>query len=337
MDRKKILLLLGALVIAIGTAMMARSMFAGAAAPSAQAVAVEPEGPKVLVAQRALPVGTIITADSVSYQNWPKEMVQDAYFIDGEADMSKLLGTVVRNPITAGQPITQGSLVAPGDRGFLAAALGPGMRAVTITVSQKTGVAGFIFPGDHVDLLLTSSVKAQDGDDDQALKTTETILRNLRVLATDQATNTEVVDGKSIVRTSKTVTIEVTRHSHFYVWQMIVPLLIVPGMAFAVFFLPPPDLSDRMTVIIASLLTVVALSYSLHSGLPKIPYLTVIDWLFVLAYAFLGLAMAGMVWISTVHHRDEARALRYDRLLRWMYPAAYVLSAGVMVSAAVFF
>ena len=134
-----------------------------------------------------------------------------------------------------------------------------------------------------------------------------------------------------------TVTIEVTRHSHFYVWQMIVPLLIVLGMAFAVFFLPPPDLSDRMTVIIASLLTVVALSYSLHSGLPKIPYLTVIDWLFVLAYAFLGLAMAGMVWISTVHHRDEARALRYDRLLRWMYPAAYVLSAGVMVSAAVFF
>jgi pilus assembly protein CpaB len=137
-------------------------------------------------------------------------MLQEVDFLEGQADLTKMMGTVVRNPITAGQPITQGSLVAPGDRGFLAAALGPGMRAVTITVSQKTGVAGFIFPGDHVDLLLTSSVKAQDGDDDQALKTTETILRNLRVLATDQATNTEVVDGKSIVRTSKTVTIEVT-------------------------------------------------------------------------------------------------------------------------------
>jgi pilus assembly protein CpaB len=209
MDKKKLMLLLGALVIAIGTALAARSLFSDASAPQVEAAQV-PQGPKVLVAQRALPVGTIITADSVSFQLWPKEMVQDAYFLEGQADMTKMLGTVVRHPITAGQPITQGTLVSPGDRGFLAAALGPGMRAVTITVSQKTGVAGFIFPGDHVDLLLTSSVKGADEDDGQALRTTETILRNLRVLATDQATNTEVVDGKSIVRTSKTVTIEVT-------------------------------------------------------------------------------------------------------------------------------
>ncbi len=208
MDKKKLLLLLGALIIAIGTGLAARSVLSGSSAPQAEAV-VPPvaQGPKVLVAQRALPVGTIVTQDSISFEAWPKEMVQDAYFLEGEADMSKLLGTVVRNPITAGQPVTQGSLVAPGDRGFLAAALGPGMRAVTITVSQKTGVAGFIFPGDHVDLLLTQLVKGQ-GDSD--LKTTETILRNLRVLATDQATDTETIDGKSVVKQSKTVTLEVT-------------------------------------------------------------------------------------------------------------------------------
>ena len=67
-----------------------------------------------------------------------------------------------------------------------------------------------------------------------------------------------------------TVTLEVKRHTQFYIWQMMVPLGIVLGMAFAVFFLPPKDLSDRMSVIIASLLTVVALSYSLHSGLPAL-------------------------------------------------------------------
>jgi len=95
MDRKKLVLLLGALIVAIGTAMVARNMFAGASAPQAAAAApVEPEGPKVLVAKRALPVGTIITAEAVGYQLWPKEMVQDAYFLDGEADMNKLLGTV---------------------------------------------------------------------------------------------------------------------------------------------------------------------------------------------------------------------------------------------------
>src|SRR5687768_7914103 len=144
MDRKKLLLLIGALIIAIGTGLAAKSMFTGAAAPKAEAAPVVPQGPKVLVAKRALPVGTIITADAVGYQLWPQEMVQDAYFVDGEADMNKLLGTVVRNPITAGEPVTQGSLVSPGDRGFLAAALGPGMRAITVPVSDKTGVGGFI-------------------------------------------------------------------------------------------------------------------------------------------------------------------------------------------------
>ena len=166
------------------------------------------KGPKALVAQRALPVGTIITADSISFQPWPKEMVQDAYFLEGETDMTKLMGTVVRFPITAGQPVTQGALVAPGDRGFLAAALSPGMRAVTITVSQKTGVAGFVFPGDRVDLVLTQTVKTNDQG--EPLKAAETILRNLRVLATDQSTETETENGKTVVRSARTITLEVT-------------------------------------------------------------------------------------------------------------------------------
>ena len=207
MDRKKLLLLVGALIVAIGTAFMARSIFAGAGAPQADAAQLEPKGPKVLVAQRGLPVGTIITADSVAYQAWPKDMVQDAYYLNGEADVSKLLGTVVRFAITAGEPITQGALVAPGDRGFLAAALGPGMRAVTVPVSAKTGVAGFVFPGDHVDLVLTQTIKSSDGE---PLRASETIIRNLRVLATDQSTETEKADGKTVVRTFKTVTVEVT-------------------------------------------------------------------------------------------------------------------------------
>jgi pilus assembly protein CpaB len=207
MDKKKLLLLIGAMVIAVGTALAARSLFLGASAPPAEAAAEAPKGPKVLVAQRALPTGTIITADSISFQQWPKEMVQDAYFLDGEADMTKLLGTVVRFPVTAGQPVTQGALVAPGDRGFLAAALGAGMRAVTIPVSAKTGVGGFVFPGDHVDLVLTQTIKGETG---VPLKASETILRNLRVLATDQSTESENVDGKTVVRAFRTVTLEVT-------------------------------------------------------------------------------------------------------------------------------
>jgi pilus assembly protein CpaB len=210
MDKKKLILLVAALVVAIGTALAARSMFAGAATPEAAAVAPveEPQGPKVLVAKRNLPAGTIITADAMSYQLWPQELVQDAYYIDGETNMEQLLGTVVRLPITAGEPVTQGSLVAPGDRGFLAAALGPGMRAVTISVTPETGVGGFIFPGDRVDLMLTQTI---DGEEGQALRATETIVNNLRVLATDQSTTTTTTeDGQTVAVLSQTVTLEVT-------------------------------------------------------------------------------------------------------------------------------
>lgn len=207
MDRKKLALLLCALIIAVGTALAARSMFAGSSAPVVQAAAV-PQGPKVLVAQRGLPVGTIITADAISFQQWPEELVQDAYFLDGESDITKLLGTVVRYQISAGEPVTQGSLVAPGDRGFLAAALGPGMRAVTVPVSDKTGVAGFVFPGDRVDIVLTQTVASENEGAD--LKAAETFLRNMRVLATDQSTTQETVEGKTVVRQFRTVTLEVT-------------------------------------------------------------------------------------------------------------------------------
>ena len=213
MDRKKVILLVCALLIAAVTAFMARSMFSGGgAAPRAVAQKPVPVGPKVIVATRALPVGTILTADSIRYQPWPAELIEEAYFIrkDGQPDQtSTLVGTVVRNPITAGQPITQGLLVAPGDRGFLAAALGPGMRAVSVPVSALTGVSGFVFPGDRVDLVLTQNVNGAGTG--QALKVSETIIRNLRVLATDQRSTPSVdAKGNTVPSKYKLVTIEVT-------------------------------------------------------------------------------------------------------------------------------
>src|SRR3954464_3144969 len=134
MDVKKVALLVGALVIAVITAVMAKNMFAGAGAQQAAAAPAVPLGPKVLVAKKALPVGTIIDADSFAFQPWPKELMQAAYYVDGkpDSDPKRLLGPVVGPQISAGQPVTRGSLVGPNDRGFLAAALGPGMRAVTV-------------------------------------------------------------------------------------------------------------------------------------------------------------------------------------------------------------
>ena len=210
MDVKKLALLVGALVVAVITAVMARNMFAGAGAQQAAAAPVVPVGPKVLVAKKALPAGTIIDADSFTLQPWPKELMQSAYYVEGQpdGDPRKLMGTVVRYPITAGQPVTRGSLVGPQDRGFLAAALGPGMRAITVPVNVASSVAGFVFPGDHVDLVLTQQVAG--GGDGSPLKVSETIIRNLRVLATDQRISDKDEDGKTQVKTFSNVTVEVT-------------------------------------------------------------------------------------------------------------------------------
>lgn len=215
MDVKKAALLAGALVIAIAAALMARSMFNGGgnapAAPQATAAAIPQQaldGPQVLVATKALPVGTIIEADSFRFQPWPKDLIETAYYLQGKADPQTLQGAVVRNAITAGQPVTQGALIKPGERGFLAAALGPGMRAVTVPVNMQSSVAGFIFPGDRVDVLVTQTVSGEDPAN--PLRVSETIVRNLRVLATDQRTNALDDTGKPDVRIFTNVTLEVT-------------------------------------------------------------------------------------------------------------------------------
>ena len=98
MDVKKIVLLVGALLIAGVTAIMAKNMFTGASAPQAEATPQQAvQGPEVLVATRTLPVGTIIDAEAFRYQPWPQGLVQDAYLTRGEAnaDPQSLIGTVV--------------------------------------------------------------------------------------------------------------------------------------------------------------------------------------------------------------------------------------------------
>jgi len=227
MDGKKIALLVGALFVAAVTAIMAKNMFGTAAAPQAvAAIAPQPTGPQVLVATKPLPVGTILGPDSVRFQPWPKDLVDGAYYVKGQAnvDPTKMIGMVVRSEVTAGQPVTQGSLVSPQDRGFLAAALTPGMRAVTVSVSGASAVAGFVFPGDRVDLVLTTDVNINatastnanapvqvQVKDDRPLQTSETIMRNVRVLATDQRyDNQPTPDGKTQISNFSLVTVEAT-------------------------------------------------------------------------------------------------------------------------------
>jgi pilus assembly protein CpaB len=82
------------------------------------------------------------------------------------------------------------------------------MRAVTVAVSATSGVAGFVFPGDRVDIVLTQEVVG--GGDGVTLKVSETVMRNVRVLATDQRMDAKGEDGKAVVQRFTMVTLEAT-------------------------------------------------------------------------------------------------------------------------------
>lgn len=157
---------------------------------------------KVLVAARPIEAGVLLQDADVRWQAWPKDGLSDGFVVrqaDAEPDVT---GRVSPNAIAAGLPIVADALIRPGDRGFLAAVLPAGRRATTIPIDATTGVAGFVFPGDRVDLILTFSI---DGDRGDSLAS-QTVLQDVRVIATDQKTVQK--DGKAAV--SKTATVEVT-------------------------------------------------------------------------------------------------------------------------------
>jgi pilus assembly protein CpaB len=101
------------------------------------------------------------------------------------------VGSVVREPILAGEPIVGRKIVRAGDSGYMAAYLEPGMRAMAIRVTVETAAGGFILPGDRVDVLLTrettlANVGAQDSD--RSKFSSSTVMQNVKVLAIDQST-----------------------------------------------------------------------------------------------------------------------------------------------------
>ena len=138
------------------------------APPVAEAPPPDPpalERPRVLAAVRTLPVGSLIRADDLAGVDLDLELDPDAvrrkYVTVGEdqedeAAADSLRGYAVREAIPAGQPLIRSAVVGPGQRGFLAAVLEPGTRAVAIEVGTATSQADLIDPGDRVDVILTA-------------------------------------------------------------------------------------------------------------------------------------------------------------------------------------
>ncbi|MGH6934274.1 MAG: Flp pilus assembly protein CpaB, partial [Dongiaceae bacterium] len=163
MNLRNIILVFAALLVAGGTAFVARGLLTGQPSQTAQ-VREESKAKKVLVAKVDLPAGNFIKPEDMTWQKWPSDGINGVYLLEGQSDMNSMVGAVVRKGIVTGQPITEAMIARPGDRGFLAAVLSPGMRAMTIGVGNVGAVAGLIFPGDRVDILLTQRMPKFKGE-----------------------------------------------------------------------------------------------------------------------------------------------------------------------------
>jgi len=189
---KSIVLIGIALVVAGITAILARSLIAKPEPTTAGTQIIEKvtaSKMKILVAENNMPVGHFVKLEDLVWQSWPDETVHESYIQeDSGITADSFSGAVVRFATSSGEPILANRLVKPGNSGFMAAVLPAGKRAVSIRITATTGNAGFIFPGDKVDILLTHEVAIKDKDRKKA-RISEAILRNVRILAINQRTD----------------------------------------------------------------------------------------------------------------------------------------------------
>lgn len=222
MNAVRLIILLVAAVAAIGLAFVVRGAFGDKKAPVAAAApsvtAVSKPQVQVLVAKRDLPIGTRLTPADVGWQSWPAEGLNAAFITDGAppaapetgakgavddakkaasslfggAAMQQVVGSIVKEPILANEPMTLRKLVHSGEGNYMAVVVQPGMRAMSVSVTVDTGAGGFILPGDRVDVILALQNEGGRGF------TSSTVLRNIRVLAIDQASEPDK-DAKTMV------------------------------------------------------------------------------------------------------------------------------------------
>lgn len=216
MNRARLAILGLALVAAVVMAFLVRGL-ATPKTPPPVAVAAPPPPEKpmaqVLVAKRNLPVGTRLTQEDLGWQPWPLEALNSTLITDGSAPTSgdkpesikaaveetaakaakatkdliapqnamlAFVGAIVKDSIAIGEPLTATKVIRAGDSNYMAVVVAPGMRAISIPISAETSVGGFILPGDRVDV-----IQSRAGPDGKSYET-QTLMRNVRILAIDQ-------------------------------------------------------------------------------------------------------------------------------------------------------
>ena len=160
-----------------------------------------PSASTIVVAARSLNFGEPINPDSVMEVPWSASALPEGAFSSSQALLKDgrrvALTTIGRN-----EPILRAKVTGPGQRASLSTTLENGMRAVTVRVDDVRGVAGFILPNDHVDVVLIRA----DTESTRRQSYSELLLQNVKVLAIDQIAS----EQKESPTVAKAVTLEVT-------------------------------------------------------------------------------------------------------------------------------
>jgi len=194
MAPRKVILLLFAAVIALLTIVAVRNGMTPDKGVAAQQDVLPTT--EIAVATRDLPTGTILKASDLKWVQWSSNADTTALIVKGKDTLESASGAVIRDGFKSGEPIIAARVVHPNDQGFLAAVLNPGMRAMSLSLKPEAEVAGFVFPGDRVDVILTHSFSRRDSQTLTERKISETVLRDVRVLALDQRSDNHSKDPK---------------------------------------------------------------------------------------------------------------------------------------------
>lgn len=217
MNRNVLIVLAGGFLIAVLVALLVQATLSGGGEEDEVVVQQEPQV-QIVVAAQQLYRGDTLNEKNTVWQDWPKSAVfEGAVVRDGQVKTTDMISGRLKRDVAKGEPVMQ-SAVFPKESNMLSVSLPPGMRAVSIEVSSADMVAGFVGPGDYVDIMLTYREEiTYDGPPNPMINimlentidslATETIMENIKVLAVDQVASR----GEGAARVGKTITLEVDR------------------------------------------------------------------------------------------------------------------------------
>lgn len=196
MSRQTMIALAGAIILGLIAVFIANAYL-----NRAQKRAYEGATTKVAVATAPMAYGTVITPDNVRFVDFPNTSIPPGAFTNAQDLMPAGKKRVALMSIAVNEPILKDKISGEGEGASISALLPDGMRAATVRINDVSGVAGFIQPNDHVDVLITRDMSGGNG----GTEVTDVLLQNIRVIAIGQ--QAKDANGKPI--SARTATLEV--------------------------------------------------------------------------------------------------------------------------------